>query len=854
MSMAKSVRRLYSSFQPDSYAVELNINPMQMSIKGKVVIDGVKVGRPSQRLTFHQKNLNVKSVKVTTITTKGNKELKVSRINYQKSIDELRLHFAQLIYPGRYRVEIEYYGRINTKLHGVYAAKFKDKNQTKVIICTQLESHYAREALPCIDEPEAKSVFSLTLKTPKSLPTVISNTDVIKVQEVAGHTVTKFADTPKMSTYLLAFVAGELKYLESSTKNGVRVRTYATAGNVKHTEFALECAKQTLDFYDEYFAIRYPLSKCDLIALPDFAAGAMENWGCITFREQSLIVDPRNTSLDLKQYVANVIAHELTHQWFGNLVTMRWWNDLWLNESFASWMSYLAVNHLFPEWQVWTQFIVDEQSIGLKQDSLEHTHPIEVKINNPEEIRTVFDPITYEKGASVLTMLHDYLGSHKYREGIRLYLKRYSYANTSTEDLWQALEEASGLPVKKFMVSWTTQSGYPLLKTNYYEGSVHIEQHRFYINPNADKDRNIWPVPLFSELDVGRNNPLWHRSLNLTLNSPPTSVLLNKGRRGFYRVIYDNQTFSNIMSDDFINKVSDVDRLGLIADAFEAAKGGYLPTLTALDMLKAYFSESSVVVWDVISSALGSLRTVMDDEKLRDQMKPFIRSLVKNELKRLGFNSKPSDSHFDRLLRPIILGMAAIADEPSVLKEIKELFYAVRPEAIDPDIRGVVYVTIARHGTETDFDLLVKMHNESSSAEERLKLAAAITSFKQPEINKRAISLIRSEEVRLQDVGYWVSYIFANPYSRDLAWPWLKENWGWLRDNLGEDISFYRLPLYVARCYSSADFLQEFTDFFTKNMPVGLDRSLKQAIETITWQSEWQKRDFKSVKQFFIDN
>ena len=849
--MAKSVRRLYGAFQPDSYLLDLSVEVDKKAISGKVVIDGLKKGRPSNRITFHQKNLNIKNVLVTRIDSKGNVEHKTSRINYQRSYDEVRLHFKELLYPGRYRIEIEYTGKINTQLHGVYLSTFKEGKKEKNIICTQFESHHAREALPCIDEPEAKAKYTLTLTTPSDLKAVISNTDSIASSTEKGLTTTSFETTPKMSSYLLAFVVGDLKYTEAKTINNVRVRSYATPDKVESTKFSLDCAVKTLEFYEEYFAIKYPLSKCDLIALPDFASGAMENWGCITFREQALLVDSKHTSLELKQYVANVVAHELTHQWFGNLVTMKWWNDLWLNESFASWMSYLAVDHLFPEWKVWVQFIVDEQGIALKQDSLEFTHPIENKINNPDEIRTVFDVITYEKGASVITMLQDYVGEDNFRDGVRNYLAKHSYGNTGTKDLWEALEEVSNKPVATFMDRWTKTSGYPLVKVDYNEGNVHLQQHRFYLNPMAKKDSNIWPIPLFSELDLGKNDPFVHRSINVRLPNQPASMLINKGRTGFYRSIYDDQTVTNIVSDDFMNRVSDVDRLGLLADAFEAAKAGYLKTTSALELLKSYSKENSVVVWEVIAGALGSIRNAMDDEDLRDLLKPYIRELVKSELKRLGTKAKKTDSHFDRLLRPTIVGMASSADEPAVVKELKSLFKKSHPEQIDPDIRGVVYGTVAHHGNQADFDKLVKMHNESTNSEERLKLTAAISGFKQPKIIKQALALIDSDSVRSQDVGYWVAYSFSNHYARDESWKWLKAHWQWLSDNLGEDLSFYRIPFYVARCYSSLEFLKEFEEFFSSHTSSAFERPVKQSIETIQWQADWKRRDLASIKKYF---
>ncbi len=848
--MAKKVRRLYSSFKPESYDLVLLVDPKKMKFDGSAVIKGTKLGRPSKRITLHQKDLKVKSVKVIHIDSKSASEIKTTRVNLQNRFNELRLHFDRLLPGGRYEIKIDYEGKINPQLHGIYTSSYKEAGSNKTIICTQFESHHAREAFPCIDEPEAKSVFNLTLKVPGSNKTVLSNTEPLKETVEDKYRVISFEPTPKMSTYLVAFIAGDLKYLEAKTSSNVRVRTYATYDNVEHLRFALECAVKTLDFYEEFFAIPYPLAKCDLVALPDFASGAMENWGCITFREQALLVDPLNTSLDLKQYVANVVAHELTHQWFGNLVTMRWWNDLWLNESFASWMSYLAVDFMFPEWQVWTQFINDEQAVGLRQDSLEYSHPIEMKIGSPDEIRTVFDSISYDKGASVITMLHDYVGSDMFRDGIRQYLSQHTYGSTDTSDLWQALEEVSGRPVGSFMGRWTNSTGYPLVKVSYGD-ILHLEQHRFYLNPKSSKETTIWPIPLFSDLDIG-SDTFSHRSLNLNPANMPASPLINKGRRGFYRAIYDDRTISSLLTADQLSTLDDVDRLGLIADAFEASKGGYMHTVSALNMLPSFFNETSVVVWEAIASGLGGIKLAMNDNAVREGMKPFVRLLVSNEVGRLGLVAKKADSHFDKLLRPLIIGLSAGADEPAVLKEIKEIFYSKKSEDIDPDIRGVVYVTIGRLGTKSDFELLVKMHKESDSPEEKLKLAAALTNFKQPELINKALAMIRSDDVRSQDIVYWLSYALSNHHGRDMAWQWLKDNWDWIEESMGEDLSFYRLPFYVAVNYSSMEFLKEFKQFFNAHMSGSFERPVSQAIETIEWQAAWKKRDLETIQKFFV--
>jgi aminopeptidase N len=849
--MSKKVKRLFEGFHPTHYTIDIDPDRESMKLTGTVTVTGKKVGRPSQRLTFHQNGLKVTEASIVRHDKRGDQTFAVTRINSQDSFDEVRLHVEEQLFPGDYEVTMRYEGEITRPMDGVYPCFFKQGDQEKKLIATQFESHFARQAFPCIDEPEAKATFDLTLASPVG-ETVISNTPIKEQTEQDGKLRTTFETTPKMSTYLLAFVYGELDYKEATTKSGVTVRTYATADNVQFTDFALDVAVKCLDFYEEYFDIPYPLAKCDLIALPDFASGAMENWGCITFREHGMLLDPANTSLSTKQYIAMVVSHELSHQWFGNLVTMRWWTDLWLNEGFANWMEYFAIAELFPEWQMWTQYIVDEQQIALKLDALENTHPIQTAINHPDEIRTIFDTISYSKGGSSIQMLAHYLGRDAFRDGLRHYLKQHAHGNTDTVDLWDALEIVSKKPVKDFMQAWTSNTGFPLLRVNIDGENVSLQQEQFLVNPLVRTEAGVetlWPIAL----RAGENAPevLDGREKQFTYTSSDI-LKFNREQSGFYRTVYNPEHVEKLAALVRSGELSPLDRLGVLSDTFEAAKAGYTDTISALTLMEAYAKEDNSAVWDVMVGNLASIRAVMNDDDLRELIKPYGRKLVAEQLARLGWKAKDDDTHFDKLLRPTIIGLATVSGEPKVVEEaLRQFNEMTQAEEIAPDLRGIVYTNAARHGDEKTFERLVAMHNASSMSEERITLAAAITDFEQPELIKRALDMITTDDVRLQDVVYWIAYSFSNRYAREATWDWMVANWQWLKDNLGSDLSFYRMPIYAARACSDADFLEEFKQFFEGVMEPALERSVKQAVEMIEWQSEWKKRDFEAIKTFF---
>ncbi len=853
----KKVTRLFEQYIPHHYIIDIKPDIEELKFTGDVIISGKKVGKPSKRITLHQKELKVANVHVVKHDKTGDHEVKIDRINLQKSFDELRIHTKEMLYPGKYTIRVSFSGLITKAMNGVYPCFYKDGDQQKRIIATQFESHHAREVFPCIDEPEAKATFELSLEHLKEY-TVISNTSIDKqeaVNHAKGLVKTSFKRTPVMSTYLLAFIYGDLEYRQAKTKSGVVVRTYATPDKVQFSDFALDVAVKCLDYYNDYFDIPYPLEKCDMIALPDFASGAMENWGCITYREHGILVDPNNTSLDSRQYVAMVVAHELTHQWFGNLVTMRWWTDLWLNEGFASWFEYLALDHLFPEWKMWTQFAVDDQQQAFRADALEHTHPVEVAVKHPDEIRTIFDNISYHKGASVIHMLYHYLGPADFQKGLQYYLLKHSYKNTVTTDLWDALGEVSHKPVAEFMNSWTSTKGYPVVKVKVTDKTAQISQQRFTLNPMAKKNAQLWPVPL--QANSKEVAELTDSKTASFKGSDFSNLRLNSNSSGFFRTVYNASHLQRLAGQIKGGHLTPLSRLTLLADVFEAAKAGLIETSEVLQFLKAYENENDNAVWDIISSIVASIRGVLADDQLREDMKPYIRKLIAKEYQRLGLHKKEKESYFDQLLRPTIIGLASLAEEPEVVDYLLDKFDRLKEENtqidLDPDLRATAFATVARRGTPEDFSKLIKMHNQSNFSEERLNLTMAICSFKDQKLISKALDMIRSDDVRLQDVSYWLAYSFSNRHAHQQTWEWLKKNWKWLEKNLGTDLAFFRLPIYSARGVSDAKFLREYKSFFSDILTASFERPFKQGQEMIEWQSAWRERDHKTVKHFFAE-
>jgi aminopeptidase N len=853
----KSAVRLYTQFQPASYNVSFTIDEAANHFSGSVTISGKKVGRPSKRLTFHQNGLNITAASIVRADKKqGSVTIPVSRINRQKKLHEVRLHTEELLYPGEYAVQLEFDASITAGMTGIYPCFFKDGDTEKQLIMTQLESHYAREAFPCIDEPEAKAVFTLTLTTRAGVQ-VLSNTPVATQNTKDNLLTTTFEPTPRMSTYLLAFVFGDLQRATTTTARGTEVNIWATTAQPANSmDFALDVAKRSIEFFEDYFQTEYPLPKADHVACPDFSAGAMENWGLITYRERVLLAYPNETAQSTLEQIALVITHETSHQWFGNLVTMRWWDDLWLNESFANMMEYQAVDSMFPEWHIWDEFVSSEGLSSLRRDAIAGVQAVKTEVNQPDEISTLFDPsIVYAKGGRLLYMLKNYIGDEAFREGLSSYFRVHAYGNTEGSDLWASLSEASGKDIAAFMNPWLTRSGFPLVSVTQDGNHVTLDQEQFLDDPSkADKER-VWPVPLFTNVS-GQPDEFGVKRRELTL---PTAdpMFVGTNARGQYLVRYTTDAHQQAMVEHIRSKqFGEADRLMLLNGASMQARAGYQPYGNVLSMLDAYADETSEPVWGIIALVTGEARRFIDqDPGLEDRIKPFIDRLVATQVARLGWEAQDGESAADQKLRALVLSLAAYAENEAVVTKATQMFadYKDKQVALPAELRTLVWVIPVKNGNDAAFDFLINLHDTTQNSDLKGDACDALTATRDPKRAEQLLTRLKDPKViKPQDLDRWLVYLLRNRYVRDTAWDWLVANWGWLETTFANDKSYDYLPRYAASCVNTRAYQQKFRDLFeSKQDQLLLKRNIQLGFEEIETRLQWLERDLSSVRQFF---
>ena len=695
----------------------------------------------------------------------------------------------------------------------------------------------------------------------------VSNMPVAEETAAGALKTVKFAESPIMSTYLLAFIVAELSFIEQKADNGTLIRVLTTRGKEEQGRFALDTSVALLTYFNQYFGIPFPLEKLDHIAIPDFAAGAMENWGAITYRETALLVDPAISSAATRQRVAEVISHEMAHMWFGDLVTMVWWDDLWLNESFASWMGDKAVNHIHPEWKMWTQFVANDTIRALSLDGLKNSHPIEATVKTPAEVEELFDAISYSKGASIIRMLEDYLSPETFRAGLQKYLSAHQYSNARTADLWASMEEASGKPVKSLMDTWTAQMGYPVLNVESRRDAaglqLEVSQSRFLFSHLVDRDETSperWKVPI-SVATSWTADPaptlMESNKGTITITPPPADApqpwfKVNAGQTGFYRVNMSADDWAALIPAIESRALSDTDRLGLQNDAYSLSRAGYLPVSQFLALAEGYRNETDASVWREFAGNLGDLDTLLSDEACYPELKALCQGLFTPLAQRMGWEPKPGEGHLDTLLRGVALGQAGYYEDPAVLEEARSRFerYLKDPSSLAPDLRGVVYSLTAQQGDADTYERLWELQKKADLQEEKVRLLIALTRIPDPELISDVLKRSLTDDVRSQDTVTVVGAVSGNPKGKALAWEFLKDNWDVFNERYGHGGFMLMRLVGLPRGFTTQERLDDVRQFYTTHPVPAAERSVRQVIEGLELNVAWLDKNKEDVSQW----
>ena len=826
------VPRLLDTFTPNHYNLTLDLTRAEeKEFSGTVIISGESTG---ESISLHSKGLTIQSATI------DNQPAEVSFGEF----DELRLSQPNLE-NGNHTIHINFSGNITDAMHGLYPCYFTHDGVKKQLFATQFESHHAREVFPCVDEPAAKAEYDLTLITRPGI-TVLGNMPV-KFQEENGdsHTTT-FEKTPRMSSYLLAFVIGELHKKSARTKSGVEVNVWATPAQNENTlDFALDIATRSIDFYDEYFGVKYPLPKSDHVALPDFSSGAMENWGLIAYRESCLLADPELTPESSRRFIATVIAHELSHQWFGNLVTMQWWNDLWLNESFANMMEYVAIDALHPDWHMWEDFATNEVTAALRRDSLDGVQSVQADVNHPDEISTLFDPaIVYAKGGRLLVMVRKLIGEEAFRAGLKSYFEKFAYKNTVGNDLWQELESASGQPIVNLMNAWISQPGLPVVSVSSSHDAAILSQERFFIGEHQPSDA-LWPIPLFANqpLDV---KILDQKETTVSIEKP---LQLNCDLSAHFVTKYDESTREYLLKN--ITELPTLDKICILQDATILARAGFENSASLLPLALSLKTETNEKVFGMAAGALTELRKFVDDnDAARDSLKRISGEFARAAFEELGWDEKAGESDDDRERRTTALGLMMYSEDKEVLNKAKTRFDNNKLEDLPTEIRALIISANVRHfETPEMIENLFAIYKNTPSNDLQNDIAIGLTSTKNPETAEKILANIKdSNVIRPQDASRWFVYLIRTRESRQIAWNWLKENWAWVEDTFGDDKSYDDFIRYAATALLTTDEFNDFRQFFEpmENIP-SLTRTIKLGITEISARVELIKRDKEAV-------
>ena len=832
---------------PSRYDLTLQPDLEQATFTGSVII-ALEVVAPTDAIWLNAADLEIIS---TALEDGEGSHVCSPEAELVPEQQRLRLGLGASLPTGDYRLMLGFEGILNDKLRGFYRSVFQDDDGNEhVIATTQFESTDARRAFPCFDEPDFKAVFGITLIVPENLYAV-SNAPIISETPAGnGWRLVSFDDTMKMSTYLVAFVVGPFEATEPVDVDGVPLRVVHPIGKGHLTEFALQVGAFTLRHFAAYYDIPYPGQKLDLVAVPDFAFGAMENLGCVTFREVLLLLDPQQATQPERVRVADVIAHEIAHMWFGDLVTMRWWNGIWLNEAFATFMGTMAVDAFDTRWQRWTQFSL-ERSAAFDVDSLHHTRPIEYPVQSPSDADGMFDLLTYEKGGSVLRMLEQHLDETPFRDGIRHYLKKHQYGNTETNDLWDAIEEVSDQPARRVMDSWIFQRGFPLLSVSVDEaGKLTLTQQRFSYTPLNDDD-SVWSVPV--TLRYGHSGQIGERrellesaSPQIDFGHPVDWVVVNAGGHGFYRVRYDPSLLQKLRPI-MMHQLTAIERYSLVDDTWASVLSGNTTAADFLDLAQGLRPENDLDVWTLLCGCLDHLGRLLDGEA-EARYQAVLRDLYGPTLEGLGWSPKPDDNSRTLELRGLIIrSLAVAANDAEAQRQCRELHANHLQDAtsVEPNIAAAAAAAVSCCGSGDDYAVFVDRFKSGATPQEVRRYQSLLASFPGSAQMSATLTMSLDGTVRTQDAPYLVAQCLRNQHCGEQAWHFVRDNWEAMLEAYPNNAIVRMLD--GVKALSQPDLATEVAAFFDDHdVPQG-ELTLRQHLERLRVNVALREREAKGL-------
>ena len=769
--------RLPRHIIPTRYDVRLEPDLAAATYTGQETI-AITVKQTTQTILLNAVDLVIESA---TVEAQQGRTLMAS-VELEPQAQRAKLTFGEPIRSGEWRLHLLFYGKLNNQLRGFYRSTYKDSSGTvQTLAATQFEATDARRAFPCWDEPNFKAVFATTLVIDPQL-TAVSNTAIVSESTEQNKKVVRFADSITMSTYLVAFIVGQIEAAKPVYVGKTPLRLWTIPGRQSLTPFGQDIAVASLKFFEDYYGIPYPGDKLDLLAIPDFASGAMENFGAITFRETALLVDQRTGTHAELERVADVVAHENAHMWFGDLVTMSWWNGLWLNEAFATFMEMLAVDAWKPEWKRWDSFAV-ARSAAFSVDGLVSTRPIEYPVQAPKDADAMFDILTYEKGASVLRMLEQYIGPTIFRDGVRDYLHTHAYGNADTKDLWVALGKVAHQPVPELMNGWIFQPGFPLITADIRGQELRLSQQRFtYLGQKPTLDQR-WQVPMQIRLLIGdrtehRQLLLAEQETTIALPAGVTAVLVNEGGHGFYRVHHRAPLLHQLL-DQGLDRLSAIERFCLVSDAWATTVAGLMPLPEYLQLTARFRDERDKNVWAVLLESFSFLNRIIAAAD-RAALEAFVSARVKPAVTDLGWDPKSGESDLTRQLRGELLGtLGKLGNDRHTQQEAAEWYrrYRIDPTIVDANVVPALISVLAHTGDEARYEEFSERYRTASTPQEERRYLFSLAAFSHAPLLDRTLARTINGEIRTQDAPFIVGGLMTNVYGRERAWEFVKANW-----------------------------------------------------------------------------